>query len=70
MLKKAKETLNGTNPLPFRIGASGSPVLNNKGEVIGIATLIFTKKLNFVVPSYRLIALKETGKLSEVISVA
>jgi tetratricopeptide (TPR) repeat protein len=49
---------------PVSPGSDGSPVLNNKGEVIGIATLIFTKNLNFVVPSDRILALEETDKLT------
>jgi hypothetical protein len=45
-------------------GSSGSPVLNSKGEVIGIATLVLTEgqNLNFVVPSDKIIALKESPK--------
>ncbi len=49
---------------PISPGSSGSPVINSKGEVIGIATLIVTKgqNLNFAVPSDKIIALKETSK--------
>ena len=49
---------------PISPGSSGSPVLNTKGEVIGVATLIATKgqNLNFAVPSDKIIALKETAK--------
>jgi len=49
---------------PVSPGSSGSPVLNTKGEVIGIATFIATKgqNLNFAVPSDKIIALKETSK--------
>jgi len=43
-------------------GSSGSPVINSKGEVIGIATLIVTsgQNLNFAITSDKIIALKET----------
>jgi tetratricopeptide (TPR) repeat protein len=49
---------------PISPGSSGSPVINNKGEVIGVATLIITKgqNLNFAIPSDKIIALKETAK--------
>jgi tetratricopeptide (TPR) repeat protein len=49
---------------PVSPGSSGSPVINSKGEVIGIATFIFTKgqNLNFAIPSDKIIALKETSK--------
>ena len=49
---------------PISPGSSGSPVINSKGEVIGIATLIVTKgqNLNFAIPSDKIIALKETSK--------
>jgi len=49
---------------PISPGSSGSPVINSKGEVIGIATLIVTKgqNLNFAIPSDKIIALKETPK--------
>ena len=49
---------------PVSPGSSGSPVINSKGEVIGIATLIVTKgqNLNFAIPSDKIIALKETAK--------
>jgi Flp pilus assembly protein TadD len=51
---------------PVSPGSSGSPVLNNKGEVIGIATLIVTKgqNLNFAIPSDKIIALKESPQTS------
>ena len=47
---------------PISPGSSGSPVINSKGEVIGIATLVITKgqNLNFAIPSDKIIALKET----------
>ena len=50
--------------VPISPGSSGSPVINSKGEVIGIATLIVTKgqNLNFAIPSDKIIALKETAK--------
>ena len=49
---------------PISPGSSGSPVINNKGEVIGIATLIVTKgqNLNFAIPSDKIIALKDVAK--------
>jgi tetratricopeptide (TPR) repeat protein len=49
---------------PISPGSSGSPVINNKGEVIGIATLVITKgqNLNFAVPSDKIITLKETAQ--------
>jgi tetratricopeptide (TPR) repeat protein len=49
---------------PISHGSSGSPVINSKGEVIGIATLIFKEgqNLNFAILSDKIIALKETSK--------
>jgi len=49
---------------PISLGSSGSPVLNSKGQVIGIATLSRTKgqNLNFAIPSDKIIALKETPR--------
>ncbi len=45
-------------------GSNGSPVINSKGEVIGIAALIVTsdQNLNFAIPSDKIIALKETSQ--------
>jgi tetratricopeptide (TPR) repeat protein len=45
---------------PISAGSSGSPVVNMKGEVIGIATLqtVEGQNLNFAVPSERLAKLK------------
>jgi len=50
---------------PISPGSSGSPVINSKGEVIGVATLIITKgqNLNFAIPSDKIIALKETSQI-------
>jgi tetratricopeptide (TPR) repeat protein len=49
---------------PISHGSSGSPVINTKGEVIGIATLTFTEgqNLNFAIPSDKIIALKEIAQ--------
>jgi tetratricopeptide (TPR) repeat protein len=49
---------------PVSPGSSGSPVIDSKGEVIGIATFIATKgqNLNFAIPSDKIIALKEIVK--------
>ena len=49
---------------PVSPGSNGSPVINSKGEVIGIATLIVTsdQNLNFAIPSDKIIALKETSQ--------
>jgi Flp pilus assembly protein TadD len=49
---------------PISPGSSGSPVVNSKGEVIGIATLIMTKgqNLNFAVPADKIVTLKNTVK--------
>ena len=48
---------------PISPGSSGSPVVNMKGEVIGIATFQFVEgqNLNFAVPGERITKLK-TGK--------
>lgn len=50
---------------PISLGSSGSPVLNMKGQVIGIATIILTEgqALNFAVPSEKILALKREEKV-------
>jgi tetratricopeptide (TPR) repeat protein len=53
---------------PISPGSSGSPVVNMKGEVIGIATFQFVEgqNLNFAIPGERLAKLKtEKGKTLE-----
>lgn len=50
---------------PISAGSSGSPVVNTKGEVIGVATfqMVEGQNLNFVIPSERIKNLKlEKGK--------
>lgn len=49
---------------PISPGSSGSPVINMRGQVVGIATSQFTKgqNLNFAMPSSRIATLK-TGAL-------
>jgi Flp pilus assembly protein TadD len=49
---------------PISPGSSGSPVVNMKGEVIGIATLVVKEgqNLNFAILSDKIIALKETAQ--------
>lgn len=46
---------------PISPGSSGSPVVNMKGEVIGVATLQLVKgqNLNFAVPGHRVLALQQ-----------
>jgi Flp pilus assembly protein TadD len=45
---------------PISHGSSGSPVVNMKGEVVGIATFLFKEgqNLNFAIPGNRALALK------------
>lgn len=52
---------------PISPGSSGSPVLNEKGEVIGIASAVITKgqNLNIAVPSEKLSALLLRGLLDK-----
>jgi len=47
---------------PLSPGSSGSPVLNMKGQVIGVATLILSEgqALNFAIPAEKILALKYT----------
>ena len=49
---------------PISPGSSGSPVVNMKGEVIGVATFIFKKgqNLNFAMPGSRALALQPKGR--------
>jgi len=49
---------------PVSPGSSGSPVLNMKGEVIGIATfqMIEGQNLNFAIPSERIVRLNLAGE--------
>ena len=49
---------------PVSPGSSGSPVLNTKGEVIGVATFIVIEgqNINFAVSAEKILALKETQK--------
>lgn len=53
-------------------GSSGSPVLNSNGEVIGIATFIFTEgqALNFAIPSEKILTLKREEKIIELSAFA
>lgn len=46
---------------PISPGSSGSPVVNLKGEVIGVASMQMVKgqNLNFAVPGYRVLALQQ-----------
>jgi tetratricopeptide (TPR) repeat protein len=46
---------------PISPGSSGSPVVNSKGEVIGVATLIAKsgQNINFAIPADKVLALKE-----------
>ena len=51
---------------PISPGSSGSPVLNMKGQVIGVATFILREgqALNFAVPSAKILDLKPDDKLT------
>ncbi len=45
---------------PISPGSSGGPVVNMKGQVIGIATFqVRGQNINFAVPGYRVVALKD-----------
>jgi tetratricopeptide (TPR) repeat protein len=48
-------------------GSSGSPVLNKKGEVVGIATFIASagQNLNFAMPAEKILALKDSTKSTQ-----
>jgi len=54
---------------PVSSGSSGSPVMNMKGEVIGIATFIVTQgqNLNFAVPSDKISAMVSEDKIIRLI---
>jgi tetratricopeptide (TPR) repeat protein len=47
---------------PFSIGSSGSPIINMRGEVIGVATMIsrYGQNLNFAVSSIKLLQMPRT----------
>jgi tetratricopeptide (TPR) repeat protein len=47
---------------PFSVGSSGSPIINMRGEVIGVATMIFRlgQNLNFAVSSLKLLQMTRT----------
>jgi len=49
---------------PISRGSSGSPVVNMKGEVVGIATFLLKEgqNLNFAIPGSRALALKPSGE--------
>ena len=51
---------------PVSPGSSGSPVLNMRGQVIGVATFILTEgqALNFAVPSAKILDLKPEDELT------
>jgi serine protease Do len=51
---------------PISPGSSGSPVINMKGEIIGVATLQVrdAQNLNFAIPSTRVLALQPIGEQS------
>jgi S1-C subfamily serine protease len=51
---------------PISPGSSGGPVLNNKGEVIGVAvgTLASGQNLNFVIPSSMVNSLMQKGQVT------
>jgi S1-C subfamily serine protease len=45
---------------PIAPGSSGGPVVNMKGQVIGIATFqVRGQNINFAVPGYRILALRD-----------
>jgi len=55
---------------PISPGSSGSPVLNMKGEVIGIATLqmVEGQNLNFAIPSEKIVSLNLTEEKKKFIT--
>jgi S1-C subfamily serine protease len=57
---------------PLSTGSSGSPVINMKGEVVGVASLQVIKgqNLNFAVPGSRALALQEKTLVMRTVSMS